>query len=137
MQLGFNRLQAEVYVALLSLGQATGKALSQHSKVARQEVYRILKELQEKGLVEKIIVMPTKFKALPIEDCLRTLIERKKKKFLKQRKKQRSCSNSSQRTTQTIQTQFKKNPISFWSLKRKPISARSQTQLRISKQVAT
>ena len=87
IQLGLNRLQAEVYVALLSLGQATAKALSQHSKVARQEIYRILNELQKSGLVERIIAMPTKFKALPIEDCLGMLIKRKKEKLSEAEKK--------------------------------------------------
>ena len=81
MRLGLTSSQAKVYLALLRLGQATGKALSQHSKVARQEVYRVLAELQEKGLVEKIIAAPTEFKPIPIEDCLSILIKRKEKKI--------------------------------------------------------
>jgi sugar-specific transcriptional regulator TrmB len=55
--------------------------------VARQEAYRILAELQEKGLVEKIIAMPTEFKFIPIEDCLHILIERKKTEISETRKK--------------------------------------------------
>lgn len=83
MQLGLTSSQAKVYLALLRLGQATGKALSQGSKVARQEVYRILAELQEKGVVEKIIAAPTEFKAIPIEACLSILFEHKEKKISK------------------------------------------------------
>jgi sugar-specific transcriptional regulator TrmB len=77
-RLGLTSSQAKVYLALLKLEKATGKTLSKRSKVARQEAYRILAELQEKGLVEKIIAMPTEFKPIPLEDCLHILIERKK-----------------------------------------------------------
>jgi sugar-specific transcriptional regulator TrmB len=77
-RLGLTISQAKVYLALLELGKATGKTVAKHSKVARQEAYRILAELQEKGLVEKIIDMPTEFKPIPIEDCIPILIKRKK-----------------------------------------------------------
>jgi sugar-specific transcriptional regulator TrmB len=76
--LGLTPSQAKIYIALLELGKATGKTVSQHSKVARQEAYRILAALQEKGLVEKIITAPTKFEPIPIEDCVSVLIESKK-----------------------------------------------------------
>ncbi len=76
--LGLTISQAKVYLALLELEKATGKIISKHSKVARQEAYRILAELQEKGLVEKIIDMPTEFESIPIEDCISILIEHKK-----------------------------------------------------------
>jgi sugar-specific transcriptional regulator TrmB len=44
--------------------------------VARQEVYRILYELQEKGLVEKVMAIPTEFKEALIQYSVRILIER-------------------------------------------------------------
>jgi sugar-specific transcriptional regulator TrmB len=84
--LGLTISQAKVYLALLELEKATGKIISKHSKVARQEAYRILDELQEKGLVEKIIDMPTEFKPIPIEDCIPILIERKKNEISETRK---------------------------------------------------
>jgi sugar-specific transcriptional regulator TrmB len=78
-RLGLSTSQVKVYLALLELEKATAKTIAKHSKVARQEAYRVLAELQEKGLVEKIIEIPTKFKPIPIEDCIYLLIERKKK----------------------------------------------------------
>jgi len=84
--LGLTLSQAKVYLALLELKKATGKTISKHSKVARQEAYRILDELQEKGLVEKIIDMPTEFKPIPIKDCISILIERKKNAISKTQK---------------------------------------------------
>jgi len=47
--------------------------------VARQEVYRILVELEEKSLVERIIATPTEFKPVPIENGLPFLIEERRK----------------------------------------------------------
>jgi len=86
-RLGLTALQAKIYLALLKLEKATGRTLSQHSKVARQEAYRLLAELQEKGLVEKILGVPTEFKPIPIEDCLFILIERKKSEISEIQKK--------------------------------------------------
>jgi sugar-specific transcriptional regulator TrmB len=84
--LGLTTSQAKVYLALLELEKATGKTISKHSKVARQEAYRILAELQEKGLVERIIAMPTEFKPIPIKDCIYILIGRKKNEISKTQK---------------------------------------------------
>ncbi len=80
-QLGLTISQAKVYLALCELKKATGRITAKHSKVARQEVYRVLAELQEKGLVTKIIAMPTEFKSIPIEDCVYILTKRKKNKI--------------------------------------------------------
>ncbi|MGB9915175.1 MAG: TrmB family transcriptional regulator [Candidatus Bathyarchaeales archaeon] len=86
-RLGLTISQAKVYLALLELKKASGKVTAQHSKMARQEVYRVLAELQEKGLVEKIIARPTEFKPVLIEDCLSILIENKKAEIFESQKK--------------------------------------------------
>lgn len=86
-QLGLTISQAKVYLALLELKKASGKITAKHSKMARQEVYRVLAELQEKGLVEKIIAIPTEFKPISIEDCLSILIESKKAEISEAQKK--------------------------------------------------
>ena len=86
-RLGLTNSQAKVYLALLEFEKATGKTISKRSKMARQEAYRVLAELQEKGLVEKIIAMPTKFKPIPIKNGISILIERKKNEISKTQKK--------------------------------------------------
>ncbi|MEM4733518.1 MAG: helix-turn-helix domain-containing protein, partial [Candidatus Bathyarchaeia archaeon] len=70
-KLGLTTSQVKVYLSLLQQKKATAKTISNFSKIARQEVYRVLSDLYEKGLVEKIIAKPTEFKAVPIEDCLK------------------------------------------------------------------
>jgi sugar-specific transcriptional regulator TrmB len=41
----------------------------------------VLTELHEKGLIEKILLIPTEYKALPIEEAANLLIDRKKKEI--------------------------------------------------------
>lgn len=77
-RLGLTAQQATIYLALLETHKTTAKELSKRSKIARQATYRILEELQEKGLVEKTIASPIKFTAMPLEDSLPILIKRKK-----------------------------------------------------------
>ncbi|MCW4009770.1 MAG: phospholipase D-like domain-containing protein [Candidatus Bathyarchaeota archaeon] len=77
IQLGCTRAQAKVYITLTKLGLAGVKAIAEQSEIPRQEIYRLLSELQDKGLIEKIVSTPTKYKAAPIDRGLSSLIERK------------------------------------------------------------
>jgi sugar-specific transcriptional regulator TrmB len=88
-RLGLTAAQAKVYLTLLECKEGTGKLISTHSKVARQEVYRVLTELHEKGLVEKEIAVPTEFVPVPIEACISILIKSKKKEISENRKEAR------------------------------------------------
>jgi sugar-specific transcriptional regulator TrmB len=76
-QLGFTITQAKLYLALLKLEEADARTLSKEANVPRPEVYRILNELQEKGLVEKEITTPYRFKAASIECGMQILMNRK------------------------------------------------------------
>jgi sugar-specific transcriptional regulator TrmB len=80
-QLGLTVSQGRVYLALAKLGKANARTLWKSSKVARQDIYRILTELREIGLLEKIIGTPTEFKAVPIEEGVSILVERKTKEI--------------------------------------------------------
>jgi len=46
--------------------------------VARQDIYRILSELQKLSLIEKIIANPFEFNAVPIDEYCSILLQRKK-----------------------------------------------------------
>jgi sugar-specific transcriptional regulator TrmB len=75
--------QAKVYLTLIRLStEATAGKISSFSKMARTDVYRVLDELQEAGLIEKVIAVPTKFKAFPINKSILILTERRTKKTL-------------------------------------------------------
>ncbi len=70
-------LQAKVYLALAKSGTSSGRAVAKAAKVASQDVYRILNELQEIGLVEKIISRPNKYKPIPLKNSLPMLLQRR------------------------------------------------------------
>lgn len=75
--LGLTVLQAKVYIALARLSTAPGRAIAKVAKVAPQDVYRILTELHEKGLVEKIISNPNKYRGIPLEEGVTILLQRR------------------------------------------------------------
>ena len=77
-ELGLTIPQGKVYLALIKLGgESNANTIFKLSKVARQDVYRILDELQQLSIIEKIIAAPTRFKALPIQEVVSILLERK------------------------------------------------------------
>jgi sugar-specific transcriptional regulator TrmB len=78
-RLGLTPLQAQVYLALTKLNKATIKTVSTTSKIDRANVYRVLIRLHEINLVEKFLGNPTIFKALPLSEGLKMLMERKEK----------------------------------------------------------
>jgi sugar-specific transcriptional regulator TrmB len=79
-RLGLTFLQSKVYLTLIGLDEATIKTISENSRVARQELYRITSELEEEGLIERIIGAPTRFKAIPPYDGLSILLQRQDRK---------------------------------------------------------
>jgi len=85
--LGLTILEARVYLALAKAGKATIATISKTSKVARPDVYRTLAKMQEKGLVEKILAIPTQFKLIPMKQSLLTLLENKRNEFLEVQEK--------------------------------------------------
>jgi sugar-specific transcriptional regulator TrmB len=77
IQIGLTSNQAKLYIALLKVGRLNASNVSKHSKVPRQEVYRVLNELQRMGLVEKTVAVPCEFEAISVNDGLQILISRK------------------------------------------------------------
>jgi sugar-specific transcriptional regulator TrmB len=80
MNLGLTPTQAKAYLTLCRLGRSTTKTISTESRIARQDIYRTLAELQESGLVNKTITRPVMFEAVPIQDAIDGLMERRAKK---------------------------------------------------------
>jgi sugar-specific transcriptional regulator TrmB len=79
--IGLTHTQATVYLTLASCGKAKAKTIWENSGVARQDIYRILTELQRKGLIEKGICEPAEFRAIPIQDALSILLKQKEHEY--------------------------------------------------------
>ena len=69
-------LQARVYLALVTAGEAKMSAISKLVKVARQDIYRITDELQKMGLVERVIDTPCRYSATAVEVGINILLQR-------------------------------------------------------------
>jgi sugar-specific transcriptional regulator TrmB len=82
IQMGFTRSQATVYLSLLKLGDTDSKELSKEANLSSQQVFRIIRELQEIGLVERELIMkPYKFKAIPPELGLKLVLTQRLKQY--------------------------------------------------------
>jgi sugar-specific transcriptional regulator TrmB len=75
--IGLTRTQARVYLALVRLGKAKARTVWKNSGVARQDIYRILTELQGKSLVERMVAVPAEFRAIPLQDGITVLLKHK------------------------------------------------------------
>ena len=76
-KLGLTLNQARVYLILAESAVSTASQISKISKLAREEVYRVIPKLQDLGLIEIIVGTPTKYKAQPLNDGIRILLNRK------------------------------------------------------------
>lgn len=83
VDLGLTYLQAKVYITLVKLGQfgSDVRKISQASNIVRQDIYRVLPDLQKIGIVEKIIANPTIFKPVPLENGLTLMMQKKTEEF--------------------------------------------------------
>jgi len=76
-ELGFTLDQARTYLALVQTGSATAKTISEVSKIAKPDIYRIMPTLQDEGMVEKLMTKPARFQAIPMELMLPVILKRK------------------------------------------------------------
>ena len=72
--LGISVLQSKVYLALAQIDETNTAMLSKKTKIARPEIHRVINELQNRGLVEKILDKPIRFKAVPIHEAVPNLL---------------------------------------------------------------
>ncbi len=67
---GLTEKEAEIYIILAKHGVLTAGEISKQTKMRRPHVYRILKSLQKKGIVESTLEAPTRFSSVPFEKIL-------------------------------------------------------------------
>ncbi|MGD9380949.1 MAG: MEDS domain-containing protein [Candidatus Thorarchaeota archaeon] len=76
-EFGLTSYEAKVYLAAARLGPTSASKISKMAKIRREEVYRTLPKLEKAGLIDRILGRPVKIRAMPIEDALRFLINRR------------------------------------------------------------
>jgi sugar-specific transcriptional regulator TrmB len=76
-RLGLKRLDIKVYIFLAKKGPRKGRELCNELKIAKQQLYPCLENLQRKGIVNATAEHPATFKALPFEVVLDLSIKSK------------------------------------------------------------
>ncbi|MCW4046607.1 MAG: hypothetical protein NWE99_03470 [Candidatus Bathyarchaeota archaeon] len=82
-QLGLTFLESKIYLTLCTHGSLSTKTISKLAKMSQPDTYRVLAKLQEKGLIEKLIDRPARFKVLPINESLSFMLKTKKNEYSK------------------------------------------------------
>ncbi len=74
---GLNKTKARIYIAINVLGAATASEIASLSKIRREEVYRILPELEEAGIVTSKLDAPRRFMATDPATSVEILVKLK------------------------------------------------------------
>lgn len=74
---GLNKTKSRIYIALNVLGAATASEIASLSKIRREEVYRILPELEETGIVTSKLDAPRRFMATDPVTSVELLVKTK------------------------------------------------------------
>lgn len=77
-KLGLSKNEIRVYVYLARSKERKASEISEALSLHRTETYRILRDLEKKGLVSSVFEKPLKFIATPFERAIEALIEAKK-----------------------------------------------------------
>lgn len=89
LKFGLSRNEIRVYIYLARSGMRKAREISEALSLHRTETYRILRDLEKRGLTSSILEKPLKFIATPFEEAIDSLIKAKKLKIqLLERKKQ-------------------------------------------------
>lgn len=75
---GLSEKEAEAYIFLGKRGALKGSEITRQLKMNKGQVYRILKGLQKKGIVETTLEYPTRFIAVPFENVVDSFIKSKR-----------------------------------------------------------
>ncbi len=77
-KLGLSKNEIRVYVYLARSRERKASEISEALSLHRTETYRILRDLEKRGLVSSVFEKPLKFIATPFERAIEALIEAKK-----------------------------------------------------------
>lgn len=104
-KLGLSRMQARIWLTIFQLGEANVTEISKTARIDRSESFKVIKKLQELGLIDELIGFPKKFRVTPIQDGLSVLLLSKEKEYRMLRKKVMSF------TQNTNHVEFSKDSI--------------------------
>jgi len=77
VDIGLTQMDSQVYLLLTKKGPLKGKEIFKTLKINRQQLYRSLKNLQNKGIVNSTLERPARFSAISFENVLDMFIKSK------------------------------------------------------------
>jgi sugar-specific transcriptional regulator TrmB len=80
-KMGICNSEAKIYLTIIRLGRAKAIDIAKKSQSDRASTYRLITKLQEGGLVQKWPGMPAEFTAIPLENLISLLLQRRMKEF--------------------------------------------------------
>ena len=79
---GLTEKEVSTYIFLAKRGSMKGGEIAKQTKTQKAQVYRMLKSLQSKGLIEVTLETPQRFTAVPFESFIELSIKAKKEEAL-------------------------------------------------------
>jgi DNA-binding response OmpR family regulator len=84
---GLTKTQAKIYIAITALGIASASETAKLAKIRREEVYRMIPELEKHGIVTRRLEVPRKFSAARPEIAIQMLTKAKLAKMKEEAEK--------------------------------------------------
>lgn len=78
-EFGLTKTQAKIYITLTALGIASASEIATLSKIRREEVYRMIPEMEKRGIITRKLEAPRKFSAIQPETSVQLLVKSKMK----------------------------------------------------------
>ena len=88
--LGLSENEAKIFIQLSKIGPQKVGQLSKQVELSRVQLYKILKSLQKKAIVESTFEYPTKYNAIPLDRVLDMFIANKEEEATILRKKKKT-----------------------------------------------
>lgn len=112
VKLGLTPNEAKIFSTLNRMEKLTAKTIAQRSGVAREVVYKSLKNLKNKGFVEEILSSPKTFRTIPEEDAYEIMLQQKEKEHHELKEEiQQALKNK--KATKVLQTTHDEEVVSF------------------------
>jgi HTH-type transcriptional regulator, sugar sensing transcriptional regulator len=127
----FSKNEVKVYLYLARYGAQKAQKIAESLGVHRTEAYKILRTLENKGVIYRILERPMKFTAVPFEKVLDTEIEKIRQRAHQLEKKKSELLSLWNSLPKASETETEKETLQVLEGK-KQISARITEILRLS-----
>jgi sugar-specific transcriptional regulator TrmB len=130
---GFTLNQARVYLAVVEAGSVSVGRIAQKSRLYRQDIYKILPNLEKKGVITRSLGVPVTVRAIPVKTALRNLVASERKKALDMVKRMEADLNEISNAISTLYDKSTENEESHFSFLTKEAEVKNRADLIFKK----